>query len=88
MTPHLLSGVRLHFDAVRDTHVLLAPERTLMLDTVSYEILRRVDGTANAAEIVADLAQSFDAPEETIRGDVSAFLTDLCGQLLLGDRDA
>lgn len=88
MTPHLLPGVRLHYDAVRETHVLLAPERALMLDMVSHEILRRVDGRANESEIIADLARSFDAPEETIRGDVRAFLSGLRAQLLLGDHDA
>lgn len=87
MTPHLLPGVRLHFDAVRDTHVLLAPERVLMLDQISHEILRRVDGVANDEEIVTDLAQTFDAPVDTVRGDVVAFLKSLQGQLLLGDRD-
>lgn len=87
MTPHLLPGVRLHFDALRDTHVLLAPERVLMLDQISHEILRRVDGVANDEEIVTDLAQTFDAPVDTVRGDVVAFLKSLQGQLLLGDRD-
>ncbi|MCH2168964.1 MAG: pyrroloquinoline quinone biosynthesis peptide chaperone PqqD [Oceanicola sp.] len=88
MTPYLLSGVRLHFDKVRNTNVLLAPERALMLDGVSYEILRRVDGIQSVVEIVEDLARAFDAPAEVIRGDVDAFLNDLKTQLLVGDRDA
>ena len=59
-----------------------------MLDQVSHEILRRVDGSASEGEIVASLARAFDAPEATIQADVRTFLKDLRGQLLLGDHDA
>ncbi len=42
--PQLVRGVRVHFDKARDEWVLLAPERTLKLDGIAAEILKRVDG--------------------------------------------
>ena len=54
--PALLSGVRPKYDAVRETWVLLAPERTLRLDDIGHAILSEVDGETPFAEIVARLA--------------------------------
>ena len=86
MTPFLPRGVRLRHDAVRDTHVLLGPERALMLDPIAHAILSRVDGNATEAEIVADLAATFGAPAEQVAGDVAAFLTDMRDKMLVAVR--
>ena len=75
--PALLRGVRLHHDRVRETWVLLAPERALRLDPVGHAILSRVDGETPFDGIVADLAGVFDAPREQIARDAGAFLTSL-----------
>ncbi|MEM8578470.1 MAG: pyrroloquinoline quinone biosynthesis peptide chaperone PqqD [Pseudomonadota bacterium] len=73
-------GVRTHYDAVRRTDVLMGPERVLMLDAIGKAILERLDGTASVEAIVADLAQTYDAPVEVIAPDVTAYLTDLHGK--------
>lgn len=87
MTPALPRGVRLHWDKVRETNVLLGPERALMLDPIAFEILKRVDGAASEADISADLAKTFGAPLEQVAGDVAAFLTDLSDKRLLERND-
>ncbi|MBW4985771.1 pyrroloquinoline quinone biosynthesis peptide chaperone PqqD [Mameliella sp. CS4] len=72
--PALPRGVRLHFDRVRDTWVLLAPERAITLDAVGHAILSEVDGARSFAQITADLARKYDAPAEEIAKDSAGFL--------------
>lgn len=81
--PRLPRGVRLKHDAVRDTWVLLAPERLLKLDPVALEILRRCSGEVTLAAIVDDLAGAFNAPRERIESDVRAMLADLVGKRMV-----
>lgn len=83
MIPRLPRGVRLHRCSVRDSDVLLGPERALMLDPVAHAILSRVDGAASEAEIVADLCVAFGAPAAQVGRDVSAFLADLAEKRLV-----
>lgn len=83
MIPFLPRGVRIKQDRVRDTPVLLGPERTLMLDPIGAAILGEVDGQRPVAQIVAALAEKFNAPAEVISGDVDTFLTDLKNRRLL-----
>ncbi|HLQ19682.1 MAG TPA: pyrroloquinoline quinone biosynthesis peptide chaperone PqqD [Tabrizicola sp.] len=83
MTPALPPGVRLHWDAVRGTHVLLAPERALMLDEVGHAILSRVDGETGVEVLVAGLAADFDAPVEEVGPDVTEFLARLARERLV-----
>jgi pyrroloquinoline quinone biosynthesis protein D len=75
--PALLRGVRLHRDAVRDTWVLLAPERALRLDPIAAAILAETDGATPFAEIVARLAARYAAPADRIAADASTFLAGL-----------
>lgn len=75
--PVLPRGVRTRFDAVRDTDVLLGPERVLMLDQIGVAILSRVTGEASVADISTDLSQTYAAPLDVIQPDVEAFLQDL-----------
>jgi pyrroloquinoline quinone biosynthesis protein D len=83
VTPVLPPGVRLHWDAVRGTHVLLAPERALMLDEVGHAILSRVDGATGVEALVAGLAADFDAPVEEVGPDVTEFLQGLARERLV-----
>ena len=64
--PFLPRGVRLHFDTVRDTWVLLAPERVLKLDAVAAAVLAELDGKRTFGEITAALAAGYNAPEAQI----------------------
>lgn len=72
--PALPRGVRLHFDKVRDTWVLLAPERAITLDPIGHAILSEVDGTRNFGEITGTLAERYEAPAEQIANDSAGFL--------------
>ena len=81
--PLLPRGVRLKHDRIRDEWVLLAPERTVKLNQVSVEILKRCTGEASLAAIIDDLATGFDAPRDRIAADVEAMLAQLVGRRLL-----
>ncbi|MDJ0994045.1 MAG: pyrroloquinoline quinone biosynthesis peptide chaperone PqqD [Dinoroseobacter sp.] len=81
--PYLPRGVRLHKDKVRGGTVLLAPEKAVALDTIGEAILTRVTGDASFAEIVADLAATYNAPAEQIEGDVQNFLQGLRARVFL-----
>lgn len=74
--PRLPRGVRLHWDAVRGTHVLLAPERVLKLDAVGHAVLSRLDGRSFGA-LVADLSATYAAPAAQIGADAGRFLATL-----------
>ncbi|PZQ52477.1 MAG: pyrroloquinoline quinone biosynthesis peptide chaperone PqqD [Rhodovulum sulfidophilum] len=69
--PYLPRGVRLHFDAVRQAWVLLAPERAIRLDQIGHAILSRVDGQRSFGAITRELADSFNAPEDQITRELA-----------------
>jgi pyrroloquinoline quinone biosynthesis protein D len=81
--PALARGVKLRFDKAREAWVLLAPEKVLMPDQIAIEILKRCDGEATVAAIVADLAATFGADRDQVAGDVQAFLQDLADKGML-----
>lgn len=83
MIPALPRGVRVKHDRVRQTDVLLGPERALMLDPIGAAVLAEVDGARPLDQIVTRLANRFGAPEDQVRGDVTAFLSDLKNRRLL-----
>jgi pyrroloquinoline quinone biosynthesis protein D len=72
--PSLPRGVRLHFDTVRDTWVLLAPERAVTLDGIGHAILSNVDGNRSFGEITAHLSETFGAPLDQVTQDSAGFL--------------
>ena len=53
--PHLARLVRLQWDAVRERHVLLAPEGVLVLNRTGATILELCDGERTVDEIVGEL---------------------------------
>lgn len=81
--PFMPRGVRLHFDKVRETNVLLGPERALILDDISHIILSQLDGKRSVKVICADLAETYTAPVDQITGDTLALLDDLADKRLL-----
>lgn len=81
--PALARGVRLRFDQARNAWVLLAPERVLMPDEISVEILKRCDGKAAVSTIVDDLARTFEADIAQVAADVRVFLQDLADKGML-----
>ncbi|MFH3479859.1 pyrroloquinoline quinone biosynthesis peptide chaperone PqqD [Xanthobacter variabilis] len=75
--PRLPRGVKLKYDAVRERHVLLAPERAFDIDAIAAAVLALVDGERTCAEIVDALALQYDEKREVIAGDVLAMIGDL-----------
>jgi pyrroloquinoline quinone biosynthesis protein D len=78
--PRLSAGHKLRFDQVRNAWVLLGPERLFMPDEAAVEILKLVDGQRTTLAIAEDLATRFNAPLETIKGDVDTMLADLAAR--------
>jgi pyrroloquinoline quinone biosynthesis protein D len=81
--PHLPRGVRLTHNEAQGGFVLLAPERIFKPDAIALEILKRCTGEASVAEIVDDLARTYNAPRERISADVTALLQGLADKKLL-----
>jgi coenzyme PQQ biosynthesis protein PqqD len=75
--PALRRGIRRKFDETRNTHVLLAPERVIVLDEIAAAITELVDAKHSVAEIAAKLAARFSADAEVVEADVTEFLIGL-----------
>jgi len=58
--PSIRSGIRLQWEEVQKSYVLLYPEGMVKLNTSAAEILRRCDGVRSVDEIVADLESAFN----------------------------
>ena len=69
--PHVARLVRLEWDSVRESHVLLAPEGVLVLNQTGATILRLCDGERTVADIVEKLRGQYDRVSED---EVSDFL--------------
>lgn len=72
--PVLPRGVRIHWDRVRETWVLLAPERAVTLDAVAHAVLAEIDGKRSFGAITEGLAARYDAPAEQIAKDSAGLL--------------
>ena len=70
--PRLLPKARLRFDQVRGRHVLLLPERAVILSETAAEILQLCDGGRTGAELVQTLERKYPGVE--LGGDVVEFL--------------
>lgn len=76
--PRLSPHMRLRYDKARSQWTIQAPERSFVLDEISYAIVSRCDGAADLNMIIADLAITFpDAPVATIAKDVTALVQGL-----------
>ena len=75
--PKLPRGVRLHFDTVRNAHVLLAPERAFNVDGQAVAVLQLVDGKRSIGDIAGDLAAKYNADATVIERDIAAMIDDL-----------
>lgn len=84
--PFLPRGTRLHHDRVRDTMVLLVPERALLLDDIGSSILHEVDGLSSLETISSRLAERYCAPKAEVASDVRVFLDGLVAQRLVDYR--
>lgn len=72
--PALSRRARLRHDPVRQAHVLLLPERVVMLNRSAAEILELCDGTRTVAEVTRVLEERY--PGTPLADDVAGFLRD------------
>jgi len=76
--PRLSPHMRLRYDKARSQWTIQAPERSFVLDEISYAIVSRCDGAAGLNAIIGNLAIAFpDAPAATIAKDVTALVQGL-----------
>lgn len=81
--PKLESFVRVQRDGVRDRWVLQGPERVLVLDDTSKEILDHCDGATRVGDIVARLAAVYEEEPSVIEHDIVAVLQLLADKNML-----
>jgi pyrroloquinoline quinone biosynthesis protein D len=81
--PMLAGYVRMEHDTVRERWVLQAPERVLVLDETSKEIVDRCTGKATVGAIIDALSAEYDAPRDVIEHDVKAVLELLSSKTFL-----
>jgi pyrroloquinoline quinone biosynthesis protein D len=62
--PQLRRGVRLSFDHVRETHVLLFPEGVLVPNATAAAVLELCDGARPVTEITAVLEKRYTGVRE------------------------
>lgn len=74
MRPVLLRGARLHYDQVREKHMLLMPERVVILNEEAAAILALCDGQRTVADVAATLEAEYEA--EGLLDDVTEFIAD------------
>jgi len=72
----LAKGVRLQTDSATGKSVLLYPEGIVELNDTAHEILSRCDGRT-LGDIVAVLAEQYDADPGALAADVRETLADL-----------
>ena len=80
--PVLWRLARLDFDAVRQRHVLLYPEGTVLLNETSAAILALCDGHRTVAEITRTLQERYAG---VVAADVTEFLSQLAERELIRD---
>jgi coenzyme PQQ biosynthesis protein PqqD len=74
--PRLAPKVRLRWDRKDGRHMLLYPERGLVLNATAADVAQLCTGEHTVAEIVDRLAQTYaPQPRDVIEREVLAFLT-------------
>jgi len=81
--PRLPDGFRLHWDRVRERHVLLFPEGAIGLNESAVHVLELCDGQRTIDEIADELALRFDGAD--VHGDVENLLLSLANRGMVID---
>ena len=74
---------RFRFDEVRQTWIVLAPERLMLPDEQAVEILQLIDGVRAVDGVIDELVGRYDAPRDVIAADVVKMLQDLVDKKVL-----
>jgi pyrroloquinoline quinone biosynthesis protein D len=78
--PALWRLARLDYDSVRQRHILLYPEGTVLLNETGAAILELCNGTRTVAQIVAILTERYQAD---VSGDVGDYLEQMAQRELI-----
>ncbi len=70
--PRLVTKAMLRYDPVRESNLLLLPERVVRLNESSAAILARCDGSRTVKELIEALEQEYGT--DGLAADVTAFL--------------
>ncbi len=81
--PALARGVRLRTDPANGEPVLLFPEGVLPLEAATHDIVSRCTGQETLEEIVASLAEEYEADQATLLDDVRECLQELREEMLV-----
>lgn len=81
--PRLADGVRLHWDKVRDRHVLLYPEGALVLNQTAVDVLELCDGERSVDAIADALSARYSGAD--VRDDVAELLAAIAERGLVTD---
>jgi pyrroloquinoline quinone biosynthesis protein D len=84
--PQLAVGVRLHWDKVRDRHVLLYPEGALTLNQTAVDVLQLCDGERTLDAIAATLSEQYSGAD--VRDDVEELIQAIAQRGLVVDARA
>ncbi len=81
--PQLAAGVRLHWDKVRERHVLLYPEGALVLNQTAVDVLELCDGERSLGDIASTLSERYSGAD--VSADVQELLAAIAQRGLVTD---
>ena len=82
-TPVLPNGFRLHWDKVRERHVIVFPEGALALNPTAAQVLELCDGKRTIDDISAELSARFQGAD--VHADVENLLLSLANRGMVKD---
>jgi pyrroloquinoline quinone biosynthesis protein D len=83
MRPRLAAKAKLRLDAKSGKHILLYPEKGLLLNPTGTAILQLCDGERTLSAIVLELALQFQTEPARLRPEVLSFVQGLLDRGLL-----
>jgi coenzyme PQQ biosynthesis protein PqqD len=86
--PIVAAKARLRWDARTSRHLLLYPERGLILNPTAADVIQLCTGEHTVGTIVDRLAEKYaPQPRETVEREVLAFLVNMVDRGLIRDQD-
>lgn len=83
LKPKLAAKAKLRLDPKTGKHILLYPEKGLLLNATGAAILKRCSGASTLSAIILELAHEFQAEPAALEPEVLAFVRGLLDRGLL-----